>query len=45
MDSLSVPKEKKPAKGHYIEQDYKLQEINAWGFEEGKATKIILSYF
>lgn len=28
----------------YIPQDYKLQEINVWGLEQGKATKIILSY-
>ncbi len=29
----------------YITQNYKLQEINAWGFDEGEANKIILSYF
>ena len=29
----------------YITQNYKLQEINAWGFDDGKANKIILSYF
>lgn len=29
----------------YIPQDYELEKINASGFEEGKANKIILNYF
>lgn len=29
----------------YIPEDYELEKINAYGFEEGKAYKIILNYF